>query len=145
MRIAAGCTMFLMLAANAAYASEAFVTQVAHEVAATEATAASYLNAASASTLAAPLPAWRGPVTDLVRAAGSWKQRLLCGAVRSQQSCDRGSDGRRQPLGRGSTRFRQSGDRDPTPGWPLNSGWNRRSRMPAGPPTMRIPLLGRRW
>lgn len=49
MRIAAGCMMFLIFAANAASASEAFVTQVAHEVAATEATAASYL-------LAAPLP-----------------------------------------------------------------------------------------
>jgi hypothetical protein len=55
MRIAAGCMTFLMFAANAASASEAFVTQLTHEVAATEATAASYLNAASASTLAAPL------------------------------------------------------------------------------------------
>lgn len=46
---------FLMFAANAASASEAFVTQLAHEVAATEATAVFFLNAASASTLAALL------------------------------------------------------------------------------------------
>jgi hypothetical protein len=48
MRMAAGYMMFLMLAANQAFASEAFVTQVAHEVVGTGATAA--------STLAAPLP-----------------------------------------------------------------------------------------
>jgi hypothetical protein len=55
MRIATGFMMFLALAANPACASEAFVSQVTHEVAATEATAASYLSAVSASILAAPL------------------------------------------------------------------------------------------
>ncbi len=55
MRIATGFTMFLMLAANPASASEAFISQVAHQVAATETTASSYANAVSASTLASPL------------------------------------------------------------------------------------------
>ncbi len=55
MRIATGCMMLLLLAASPAFASEAFVTQVTHEVVATEATATAYFNAASASTLATPL------------------------------------------------------------------------------------------
>jgi Curlin associated repeat len=55
MRIATGCMMFLSLAASPAFASEAFVAQVTHSIAATEATAASDVNAATASTLAAPL------------------------------------------------------------------------------------------
>ena len=56
MRIAAGCMIVLTLAASPTLAGEAFVPQLTHQIAATEAAAASDLNAASASTLAAPLP-----------------------------------------------------------------------------------------
>ena len=76
MRIAAGCMMFLMLAANAASASEAFVTQVAHDVAAAKATAASYPNAASASALAAP--AIRTAMAIESAAGHGRKMRKLC-------------------------------------------------------------------
>ncbi len=68
MRIATGFMMFLALAANPACASEAFVSQVTHEVAATEATAASYLSAASASTHGGAAAAERSAVAGFVRA-----------------------------------------------------------------------------